>query len=525
MSEGENGRPGLGDVRTLEKELLTDPSIAARSVVRDEPEARLSDAGAGGVYGALLAVIGVAEVFPRWGSNVQLRDAMLRAFATSEAWLASTIASIVARNVAFEYRLNGENEAACDAAHQVLRSANRGEGWESFIGRLCTDLLGQDKGAFVELIREFDHPLAAVVGLQNLDAAMCWLTGNLEHPVVYTDKHGGYHKLKWYQVYHVAEMPMNDTFRPGLQMCAVSRVLQMARIWANEQTYIEEKTGGRHVRAIHVIQGISEEQLKDSLSLMEANASNRGQARYMQPVIAVAMNPNQKPELVTLEMASLPDGWDAEKEMKRYLTLLAMAFLTDYGELAPLPGGQLGSGMQSEIMEAKSKRKGAGLFRRLISRMINDAGVLPEGVEFVYDEQDAEEDHLVATNRKLRLEGLQIAITAGIIDVEVARQLLVEAGDLDEEVLDELALRDVARQAQEEEAAAEEQEREAARFEMQMQRPVPAGPPRPFATTERSVPEKVRAERMELEDEQTAAITDALNDVRLNIARYLRRAG
>ena len=79
-----------------------------------------------------------------------------------------------------------------------------------------------------------------------------------------------------------------------------------------------------------------------------------------------------------------------EEEWRRKwdIAVLALAFLVDYQEFAPLPGGNLGTSAQSQVLHMKSRGKGPGLFMKLFAHFMNFGGVLPRSVTFEWDEQD-----------------------------------------------------------------------------------------------------------------------------------------
>lgn len=405
--------------------------------------------GVGDRYGVLAFAAAFADAVPSWGVSPSVRDSMLRQFITKEPFAGSAFGSIIARNAAFSWEIRGP-ERTQQIGHELLLNANWGGGWVEFISLLSMDYLTQDKGAFIELIREADSERAPVVGLRNLDAAMCWSTGNPLQPVIFLDRVSGkYHRLKWYQVRQLRELPMftgnfTGTFGRyhGMQLCALSRALKGAQIWFNVEQYQQEKTGGRHTRAIHVISGVQKADVEDAMKLQQANADGQLLERYIQPVILAAVDPDAKPSVATLELAGLPDAFNQQEGLKQYLTLLAMALLTDYGELAPLPGGQLGSGMQSEIMDDKSKKKGAGLFRKIITHVMNTV-ILPDNLEFAYDEQDMGEEEAEATVKKLRAEARALMVQTGEVDRAGARQMALDDGDISPELFEQMNAKDL----------------------------------------------------------------------------------
>jgi hypothetical protein len=396
----------------------------------------------------LFALAQAGDSFVPWGRLPFARDAQLRNFWPTEPFLASAMGIIGARNGAMDWKLSGDEQTA-DAAALMLQNANFGAGWEDFVIRITLDLLSQDKGAFAELLRTGDSPEAPVVGLNSLDAARCHLTGIPEEPVWYEDALNRFHRMKWYQVVQLLEMPSPYTFPQlghfyRLQYSAVTRLLRAAQIIKSIGVYNDEKISGRFHRAVHLLQGVTAEEVKTALERTDFLADQAGLSRYMQPAIVGSIDPKATIDVKTLELASLPEGWDEEKSLKWYLTAMSMALLTDYQEFAPLPGGGLGTSAQSEVLHMKSRGKGQGLFMQLIARLMNLHGVLPRNVQFEWDEQDIEAEKIESDVKKTRGEMRALRIASGEISAAVARQLALEDGDLSEEQVAALEAEDKA---------------------------------------------------------------------------------
>lgn len=389
---------------------------------------------------------------PEWGTAVNERDIYLQQFLTLDSMAAGAVATICARNTGYSWEVSAQSSALREACTRLLRHADLGRGWEHFAMAVGLDYLSQDKGAFVELVRAGPEPGSPLVGIQHLPARDCWSTGRPDEPVIYRDRAGRFHRLRWYQVYRLAEMPMPHPVYEGLQLSAVSRFFRAARVHLNIQEYLEEKTGGRQSRAIHLVQGVTGSELKSALSTVAFNADNAQLQRYQPPIILPVLSDKMPAKVETLELASLPDGFDQEQNYREYLTVLAMALLADFQELAPLPSGNLGTGSQSETLDQKSRQKGAALWRKAIDGMMQN--ILPEGAEFRFTEIDQDEAKIGADVRKARAEGLKLYVDMGALDALGARAIAVEDGDIPPEVAEDVATRE--READTEEEPPEE---------------------------------------------------------------------
>lgn len=363
-----------------------------------------------------------------WGTDVQSRDEQLRGFIPSEPTFQSALAIVTARNSAFSWKLEGPKAKVANY-QGILQGANYGRGWQHLMAQTCMDLYTQDKGAFIEVIRAENRPDSDLVALTHLDAARCFHTGLDETPVMYQDRVGRYHLLNWWQVISLAEMPAAIETLPGVQYCALTRVLRAARFMRDVAVYMSEKVGGRNVRAVTVIKGVTPKQIEDAWGAAQLKMDAVGFMRFSQPVMIGSVNPNADIGFETLEIAKLPDGFDLDLSQKQYILQLAMAFLTDYQEFAPLPGGGLGTSAQSQVLHQKSRGKGPGVWQKLIATALNFS-VLPADLEFAWDEQDIEAEQAEGQARLTRAQARTSRITSGEITPKVAQMIAMDEGDL-----------------------------------------------------------------------------------------------
>jgi len=509
-----------------------DPKIIAKSVIDVVDTATPASIAADGF---VLWIAQAADQFIPWGQQPKARDAQLRQFVVKENYFASALGIVAARNASFSWRVEGRDAPRTSQIMQdVLLNAQYGKGWEEFIIRLTIDMCTQDLGAYVEIVRESDSDTAPVIGIGVLDAARCWPTGNPEKPVIYNGTTGRWKELKWYQVCQVMEMPSplsagSQSATYSLQYCALTRALRACQILANVAIYKDEKLGGRFQRQIHLVSGVNKDQLQQAITERRELADAEGLTRYMQPAIVTSVDPNADVKLVTLELATLPQGFDEEITVKNYITVLAMAFLTDYQEFAPLPGGNLGTSMQSEILHMKSRGKGPALFMKKIAHLINEE-ILPKNVEFKFEEQDIEATKTMAELSKMRAEERKARIESGEITPEVARQIAVDSGDLAQEVFEAMGGTDVTPPSRVTRDDEKPQPIQPATGPVKLQAPTappapPAKVPPPVAGGKADDFEQVTDERVALEEETAVEIGTILARVKEKVARRLAREG
>lgn len=417
---------------------------------------------------------------PEWWSPA--RDRYFREFWHTEPFLASAIYSISARNAAYEWELKGP-KSDVEYSQNLLAHANFGEGWQSFVTKLTIDLSTQDNGAFIEIIRPAkvridgellpavksydyesgksiwmaikggvripvldaqiqDNPLELPIGIAHLDAGQCTRTGDPETPVIYTDINGYQHRLMWWQVAMLEDMPSPIETMNGVGVCALSRVYKTAEILKSITTYKEEKVSGRFNRAIHLT-NVDPDAINDAIAQSNARNDNLGLMRYSQPVVAATLNPDASPSVVTIDLASVPDGFDEKTTMEWYISNLALALGVDYGFLAPLPGKGLGTASQSEVQAKQALGKSSRLFMNQMEFKINYNGILPSTVVFNFDDEDIENQKLRDDAAAVRANTRATRIQSGEITPAIARQLATDDGDLDRKYLKLLGEQDL----------------------------------------------------------------------------------
>lgn len=409
------------------------PKPAIQASVQEFPQPQ----DGGGSLTLTFNIASAADLIQPWGRNVAWRDRQLREFWPSEPYLAGAVANVGFRSAALEWEIKATEKVA-QAVHDILVSALAGDtfGWTQFMEKLTQDLYCQDNGAFVELIRDegmdanshFKGPMAPVLGIGHLDANKCRRTGHPEFPVVYTDRKGREHKLRWYQVIPFSDFPSPIETMNGVGLCAVSRVLKMAQIARSVAIYKDEKVSGRHFKQIHFVSGVSRQDIKDEMKRGQEEASNTGLIRFILPSILASLDPEKPVSTATIDLASLPDGFEFDTDMKWYISCLALGFGVDYQEFAPLPGGNIGSSMQSMVLHRKGSGKGPAVLMRTLAESFKNYGVLPKGAEMRFNDKDEQEELERQTVRTKAMEEYAIAINSHALTPQAAAEDMVRRG-------------------------------------------------------------------------------------------------
>lgn len=407
-------------------------SPAQRSSVQQPPP---YDTPPGGSM--VFQIASVADEVTPYGSNVGVRDWQLRQFWPKEPILKSAIYSIVARNSAYSWTLDGPPRTV-RVAMEMMHDAHLGGGYLAYVQRWVTDWLTQDNGAFTEIIRSGKGANSPVIGFAHLDAGRCRRTGNPEYPVVYADRKGREHRLEPHQVIMSADMPSPVETMNGAGMCAVSRVLEAAVLLRDISRYTREKVSGRNPAAIHLVSGVNISELDDVIARHRDHQLEKGMVAYVLPVLMATLDPTANISHEQIDLASLPDGFNLEESMRWYINQLALGFGGDYQDFAPLPGRSLGSSTQSMILHEKSRGRGPAMFMKTLETTMNFGGILPTTVTFRFDEKDFAMDLDQAEIAKAKGEARNAYITTGVFTAEAVRQIMLDEGEISQEIFDML---------------------------------------------------------------------------------------
>lgn len=379
-----------------------------------------------------------ADVITPWGVDQKRRDQQLREFWPSEPYLAGAIANVSFRNASEDWEIQHASDAIVQAVTEMLMRASTGDkiGWTDFVKKFSQDLYTTDNGAFIELIRDegmdanskFKGPMAPVIGIASIDSNQCTRTGNAEFPVVYTDREGKLHKLHWWEIIPFSDFPSAIEKMNGVGYCSVTRSLRLAQIMKSTEIFKDEKISGRNIKDIHIVGGVSKTALDDAVKRTKEQANNMGNMRFIENAILASLDPEKPVSVATVELASLPEGFDEDKMMVWYIGGLALNLGVDYQELAPLPGGGIGSGNQSDILSKKSRGKGPRNWMDSITQSFVNYGVLPRGAKMVFNDKSEQEE---AEKQKIRtgaMEEAAMAANSRIMPRKKIAENLVERG-------------------------------------------------------------------------------------------------
>lgn len=364
------------------------------------------------------------------------RDMLLRQTPHKESFWAGAIGIAISKVAAMGFEVKGDVPLRIKRGQEVILYADgRQVGYINFISKHLRDFLTTDNGAFFEVIRATRAYASPVVGIRHLDSHRCIRTGDPVIPVIYRDRRNVYHELKYFEVVSIADMPDSGETFNGVGLCAASRAYYSIYKLASIEWYLREKVSGLQPLAIHIVNGILDAQLKDSIKAAKDGAIARGVVAHMGAVV-IGIPAEQQPNLVTIPLAELPDGFNRQEEFDLSILAYANAIGLDPQDLQPLTGRPLGSGMQTEILHEKSKGRGLASWRPQFVHHVNEF-VLATGTTFSFYDKDFRDLQAKANLSKTLTETSAARIDAGITTPEEERQVLVDLDELPKEFLTE----------------------------------------------------------------------------------------
>lgn len=388
------------------------------------------------------------------------RDFQLRATVMMESmWSAAVFKAITKRAArGFEVSDPADQQVGPDGKPRVSRRTKQAQelllgaqpghgtpGWVPFLSKQLRDFLTTDNGSFIEIIRASSAAGSKIIGLAHLDSCRCRRTGDSDIPVLYRDRRGNEHELKDYQVLTFSDMPDSADTYYGVGLCAASRAYGTIAKLAAVERYVYEKVSGTRALAIHFVSGVNDKQMQGALRVAEETQLQKGIYSYMGALI-VSMMGDVVPQVATVPLSELPDGFDAEKERDNGYLIYANNIGVAVQDIKPLSGQGLGTGVQTQVLDDAQEAMGLAAYDKQMEHAVNEY-VLPATttVHFL-NMHDMRDQKQKADVQLVRAQERAARIASGEIDPPIARQLAADAGDLPPELLplDETAQGDLA---------------------------------------------------------------------------------
>lgn len=364
------------------------------------------------------------------------RDRVLTATLDLEDMWASAVNKAVTKIAVRGYEVsdNDDSTRRTEAGQSLARDFDGPANYRSGMAKVVQDFLLTDNGWFIEVARASKKPGAKVQALYHLDSFRCYRTGNLDEPVLYLDWEGGWHKLRADQVIFGSDMPSPRARMFDRGRCAASRAFQTIIKLSAVETYFREKITGSRALSLHFIMGVNKQQLLDAMETAEAEKVRRGNMVYKGAVMIPMMPSDKGLNIQSIDLASIPDGFDIAEERRDAYLRYANALGVPVQDIQPLSGQGLGTGTQTVILDEAAEGQGLAYFVKDFEDKVNHL-VMPKQTVFQIKVNDIRDQTAQAALNKSKADTLVALLGGGVISQAMALQMAVDDGIVPPEFL------------------------------------------------------------------------------------------
>lgn len=363
------------------------------------------------------------------------RDRVLTATLDLEDMWAAAVSKAVTKIAVRGYEVsdNDDSSRRTEFGQSLARDLDGPASYRSGMAKVVQDFLLTDNGWFVEVARASNKPGAKVQALYHLDSFRCYRTGNLDYPVVYMDYDGNLHKLRGDQVIFGSDLPSPRARMYNKGRCAASRAFQTIVKLSAVEVYFREKITGSRALALHFVTGVSTKQLTDAMETSEAEKVRRGHVVYKGAVM-IPIQTDQAINIATIDLASIPDGFDVNEERKDAYLRYANALGIPVQDIQPLSGQGLGTGTQTVILDEAAEGQGLAYFVKDFEDKVNHL-VMPKQTIFQIKVNDVRDQQAQAALSKSKADTIVALLSGGVISQPMALQMGVDDGIIPPEFL------------------------------------------------------------------------------------------
>jgi len=346
----------------------------------------------------------------------------------------SCIQTLVMQVTGLNWYLAGDDKDVVAYFTKVLEAADEGEGWETMISRVVNDQLVVPFGGATEIGA---FPDGVVAWMSHLDAATMVPTYDRRFPYAQVDPWGGVTRpvsFRGDQVGRVRWQAQTDlrsygwTITPAADsLPAIQGLLRADRFW---QGFLMDTPPA----GILDLMDMTEEEATDWYQSWRTLLA--GVDPFKVPILYGGGSERKHPA-TWLPFQRDPNVVMPKDLIKGYAEYVTACFGMSLGDLG-LFGQELRLAGAVKLMDS-TKRQGLAKVRRGIKTMI-DMDVLPDGIEFMWEEVDLEDDLRRSQSNYNRVRSLREMKDANIIDAHEARAVAVHEGLLPEDIVDPDAL-------------------------------------------------------------------------------------
>lgn len=366
---------------------------------------------------------------PPLTADTRKRDKWMQGFWPQEPHLAGTLATMTMIDKNRGWRLvGGRNQV--NRYQAILRDAEGGDGWRKYIAQQSLAYRTAGVGAVTEVGRDgANGPLRA---LYHVDPTRFRLTGDPAQPGEYSPPSGLPQTWVREDFFTAISMPSVLESLKGVGYCELSRCLELAKLMVALYRHDHEQLGSRAPKGLLLLQNIRQDDWEDAMASRERRLDGM-EREYFGGVAVLASAGVEQIDAKLVALSQLPAGFDQKTFTDLLIYGYALVFGIDPAEIWPAAPG-LNRGSELQIQHRKATGKGQRTFVMDFSDQLSRPDMIPDTLQFSFDERDDEGELLSAEARQKHVEIATalyesgLTVDAPLLSREEARSYLADNG-------------------------------------------------------------------------------------------------
>jgi hypothetical protein len=340
------------------------------------------------------------EETPPYKPKSRTRDKWLIEFVRKEPHLngvLSTATSLVANR---GWKLVGGRNLV-NSVRRVLHDADRaqghrfGKGWRHYARNGARAFYNTDMGFVSEIGREGNAASGIINPMRALwssDPTRFQLTGHPDGPLQYHSKKHGVQTWKEPDFFRITNNPVLEEEYHDLGYCAISVVIEVAKILIAVYRYDQEQLGAIAPQGLLLLRNISQRQWNESMKARKTKLAGDERKYFGGVAVLASLGPNEiDAKLVAL--SDLPRNFDRQNFITLLMYLYSLVFGFSPDEFWPVQiGWLLGRNTEAELGLERATQKGDAdffmAFQDRFQRELPSFGTDAPSVLFLFDERN-----------------------------------------------------------------------------------------------------------------------------------------
>jgi hypothetical protein len=272
------------------------------------------------------------------------RDAVLSQTMMREPFWAGAVKKTISKGATqqYDFKFKERNRMSAERFRELFKTSNGRQGFKHLLNQGLQDYFLTDNGFFIEIDREDNSkPGSRIIGLYHLDSLRCWRTGDPDVPVIYSDLHGQFHFLAWWQVWSIADTPNARNNYFGVGFCAASSVYERIRRMVAIRLFQYQRMTAHTPYAMTVVGGISATQLEDWKATNQASQLAKGNTVFGGHMMIPIMT-RDPVSTQTIELTKMPENYNEPEEIEQAAIEYSLSLGVAKTDLKPLTGRMAG---------------------------------------------------------------------------------------------------------------------------------------------------------------------------------------